>query len=109
MSCFSSIISGGSGLAVVGPPNGSGRPNLGGANRGSIFDSLVQRATQDAQEDDGEGPRQLGENNIRITLYRNGFTVDDGPLRDLESPENKRFLELLNMGRIPPGKLKRQE
>jgi hypothetical protein len=31
-----------------------------------------------------------------------GFTVDDGPLRDLETPENKAFVEQLTQGYAPP-------
>lgn len=30
-----------------------------------------------------------------------GFTVGDGPLRDLESPENKAFVEELMRGFVP--------
>jgi len=37
----------------------------------------------------------------RVTLYRNGFTVDDGPLRDLDSPESRRFLAALAEGYVP--------
>lgn len=37
----------------------------------------------------------------KITLYKNGFTVDDGPLRDLESPENRKFVQALVSGFIP--------
>ena len=38
----------------------------------------------------------------KITLYKNGFTVDDGPFRDAESPENKKFIQSLVAGFIPP-------
>ena len=40
-----------------------------------------------------------------ITMYRNGFTVDDGPLRDLTSPENRSFLASLERGQAPEGNL----
>lgn len=30
-----------------------------------------------------------------ITFWRNGFSVDDGPLRRLDDPENAPFLEVL--------------
>lgn len=36
-----------------------------------------------------------------ITFYKNGFTVDDGELRDPEAPENKAFLEAMDRGEIP--------
>mmetsp|Transcript_3523 Transcript_3523/g.5485 ORF Transcript_3523/g.5485 Transcript_3523/m.5485 type:complete len:193 (+) Transcript_3523:408-986(+) len=34
-------------------------------------------------------------------MYRNGFTVDDGPLRDLTSPESRAFLSSLERGQVP--------
>ncbi len=36
-----------------------------------------------------------------ITFYQNGFTVDDGPLRSVEDPENAAFLEAVNRGQMP--------
>lgn len=85
---------------MVGPPTGGGRPNLGAGNRAGIFDNIVQKA-QDGTADDDESDNP--DNAVTITLYRNGFTVGDGPLREPEAPENKRFLAILAMGRIPPG------
>ena len=32
-----------------------------------------------------------------ITFWRNGFTVDDGPLRHLDDPANASFLEVIVM------------
>jgi hypothetical protein len=34
-------------------------------------------------------------------LLCSGFTVDEGPLRDLESPQNKKFVEELMRGFVP--------
>ncbi|KAG8364565.1 hypothetical protein BUALT_Bualt18G0010600 [Buddleja alternifolia] len=36
-----------------------------------------------------------------ITFWRNGFTVDDGPLRRLDDPENASFLESIGKGECP--------
>jgi UBX domain-containing protein 1 len=36
-----------------------------------------------------------------ITMYRDGFVVDDGPYRRLEDPANAEFLRALAMGRAP--------
>ena len=36
-----------------------------------------------------------------ITFYNNGFTVDDGPLRKADDPENAAFLDAVNRGRMP--------
>jgi len=41
------------------------------------------------------------ENRRKICLYRNGFTVDGGPLRDNTSPESQAFLSALLSGSIP--------
>ena len=32
-----------------------------------------------------------------VTFWRNGFTVDDGPLRHLDDPANASFLEVIIM------------
>ena len=36
-----------------------------------------------------------------ITMYRDGFTVDDGPFRRLDDPANGEFLRALAAGRTP--------
>lgn len=36
-----------------------------------------------------------------LTFYSNGFTVDDGPLRRLDDPENEAFLSDVNRGVVP--------
>lgn len=46
-----------------------------------------------------------GVQTIEITLYRNGFTVNNGPFRDLTAPENQRFLHSLQRGEVPDGTL----
>jgi UBX domain-containing protein 1 len=82
---------GGSGLSVLGPPE----------NR-SVFDSIVQKASSDSQNtDDRSADHQVITK--KITMFKNGFTVDDGPFRDLVSPENKLFLSSLERGDVPVG------
>ncbi|KAL6536861.1 Plant UBX domain-containing protein 4 [Orobanche hederae] len=39
--------------------------------------------------------------NRTITFWRNGFTVDDGPLRRLDDPENASFLESIRNSECP--------
>jgi hypothetical protein len=98
--CFKLIhveSSGGSGLAVEGPPpDRTGR----GAN---VFDNLVDRASNQngAESNDSEVNTKA-----QITLYRNGFVVNDGPLRDPNLEENKAFLASLNRGEVPAGTLR---
>ena len=71
--------------AVLGPPpDRSARlPNAGGP---SVFDSIVGKATNATSphpDDSVPSPAEhaAGSSGHRITLYRNGFTVDNGPLR----------------------------
>lgn len=42
-----------------------------------------------------------GEVRRTITMYRDGFVVDDGPYRRLDDPENAEFLRALATGRTP--------
>ena len=38
---------------------------------------------------------------MKVTLWQNGFQVDDGEFRDYEAPENKKFMADLNEGYVP--------
>ena len=86
-------------MAVYGPPG------EGGGDR-DVFDRLVQAAQNGGPGREGamgampDMPSQnaggSGSGNSRtITLYSNGFQVDDGPLREPNTPENRKFLEEL--------------
>jgi len=35
---------------------------------------------------------------VKVTLWQNGFTLNDGPLRDPSEPANKKFLQALQQG-----------
>jgi UBX domain-containing protein 1 len=72
-----------SGLAVEPTPH----------DRDVVFNA-ADNAT-DAELHGNERPRRT------ITMYRDGFLVDDGPYRRLEDPENADFLRSLAMGRTP--------
>lgn len=79
---------GGSGLAVQ--PN---TDDSAGGSGGDILDSIRGSA---AQADGSEGPVRR-----TITMYRDGFTVDDGPYRPVNDPANSEFLSALARGRTP--------
>lgn len=90
---------GGSGMAVYGPPKDEDDDG-----DGDVFDRLVSRATKDAKDmtadPEGAGAGVNAESR-NITLYSNGFTVDDGPLREPNNPANEKFLAELLQGRVP--------
>lgn len=79
-----------SGLAVE-PTHDEGGGGRGGPNVDSVF-QLAEQAGND--ESSGEVRRT-------ITMFREGFVVDDGPYRRLDDPSNADFLRALAMGRTP--------
>ena len=42
--------------------------------------------------------QQKPETNCTITLFSNGFMVNDSPFRDYNDPENKKFMDDINKG-----------
>ena len=38
---------------------------------------------------------------MEVTLYKNGFTLDKGPFRPYEEPQNKQFMNEMNASRVP--------
>lgn len=48
-------------------------------------------------------PDVVGRRNVtrELTFYANGFTIDDGPLRRFDDPENEAFLADVNRGVVP--------
>lgn len=71
----------------------------------SIF-HIAERAGQDEDNDDDNddamGSGQLPTTTRRtITMYANGFMVDDGPYRRLDDPANADFLTSLARGQTP--------
>ena len=73
-----------SGLAVE--PN----PGFGGGGSGNVSDNILAQASQQSSSD--------GQVTRRITMYRSGFVVDDGPYRRLDDPNNSEFLRDLARG-----------
>lgn len=86
-------------MAVLGPPPSSSA-GRGGAG---LFDNIVQRASNPAEDAGALPPIDSEGNSRRITMYRNGFTVDDGPLRDINAPESRAFIASLENGDVPQG------
>lgn len=40
-------------------------------------------------------------NKIKLTVYKNGFQIDDGKFRDIVDPVNKKFMDEVEKGYIP--------
>lgn len=63
----------------------------------SIFKYLVRGGREHAQEGKGGKPKT----ELKITLYSNGFTIDDGDFRAYDDEKNKQFMKELNEGYVP--------
>ncbi|EGG15996.1 UBX domain-containing protein [Cavenderia fasciculata] len=57
----------------------------------------------EAQQTSKSAPKPKEEvEEIKITFWANGFTLNDGPLRRLDDPANREFLEHIQRGKVPP-------
>jgi len=96
---------GGSGLAVE-PNNDENNGNSGPPSLPSTADSIFNIAEQagaGGSDDEEDASGGGGGESIRrnITMYRNGFVIDDGPYRRLDDPANASFLQSLARGQTP--------
>lgn len=99
---------GGSGLSVIGPTDdddedeeadegeesSSNNDNSSSHVVGDIF-SRAQQADGAPSVADKEVPKRV------ITMYANGFVIDDGPFRSLTDPANEPFLRDVSRGVVP--------
>jgi len=76
-----------SGLAVEG-----GDDNIQG---------ILKKAQENSKGKRDNDSRETPEHTCKITLYRNGFMVDDGPFRNYTDPPNKKFMDELNKNHVP--------
>lgn len=88
---LSKILSGGSGLNVIGPPP----PATSRPTSSSVFGQLQAQARKASADDIS------GENVYTVTKYRNGYTINDGELLDAESVEGMKFFERLHLRQFP--------
>ena len=63
-------------------------------------DAVFGRAEQD-QDDNDDDEATTQQQRRRITMYRDGFVVDDGSFRRLNDPANAEFLRALAQGTTP--------
>lgn len=63
----------------------------------------IQRQQQRQQSAPPPPSASGGERRVAaVTLYANGFTLNDGPLRTVDDPQSKQFLDNLQQGYCPP-------
>lgn len=74
-----------------------GRPE--DRNRGADY---ARRMVEQARAAGGAPSGVPPESMRKITLFKNGFKVDDGEFRDLSNEENRKFVEAINEGFVPP-------
>eukprot|EP00532_Pseudo-nitzschia_australis_P003373 CAMPEP_0168201896 /NCGR_PEP_ID=MMETSP0139_2-20121125/23974_1 /TAXON_ID=44445 /ORGANISM="Pseudo-nitzschia australis, Strain 10249 10 AB" /LENGTH=282 /DNA_ID=CAMNT_0008127529 /DNA_START=101 /DNA_END=949 /DNA_ORIENTATION=+ len=93
---------GGSGLAVepnnANADDGDAPGGTGRGNADSIFNLAEAAGGSAGGEDNHEAEEEIRRT---ITMYRDGFVVDDGPYRRLDDPANKEFLRSLAKGQTP--------
>ena len=70
----------------------------GGQAGSSSFTGSGQSLSGEAVEG---APKPKPPTEHTITFYQDGFTVDDGPLRKPDEPENAAFLAAVNRGQMP--------
>lgn len=90
------------GAEVVDP---SGLPGPGGPSTSS-FGGRGYRLGQTPDDIEEVSPaestmRQPPQVDVTLKMWREGFTVNDGPLRKYSDPENKEFLECIRKGEVP--------
>lgn len=48
-----------------------------------------------------ENPDDKSNNKLKLTAWKNGFQIDDGPFRDYSDSENQKFMDEVEKGYIP--------
>lgn len=73
--------------------------------RGGAFSGVGYRLGQTADDHEQVTPGKTKQDNqprsVRLQLYREGFTVDSGPLRHYTDPNNAEFLSCIRRGEVP--------
>lgn len=91
---------GGSGLAVL-PNNAEEDDDAEGGASDAIFNIAEHAGRSEAANDDDDSNAGGATTRRTITMYRDGFLVDDGPYRRLDDPANAEFLRYLARGQTP--------
>ncbi|XP_045175339.2 NSFL1 cofactor p47-like [Mercenaria mercenaria] len=79
----------------------SPKPGGSKAFKGSGY-RLGDGEGQDSEKISGEPAAQSRkQTDCVLKLWKNGFSVDDGPLRDFKDPANREFLAAISKGEVP--------
>jgi len=54
-----------------------------------------------AKSKDNKNEFEKTDNKIKLTVYKNGFRIDNGEFRDISLPENQKFMKEVEKGYIP--------
>ncbi|WRT68866.1 uncharacterized protein IL334_005847 [Kwoniella shivajii] len=54
------------------------------------------------EDDDDDDDNDENVQTRRLTFWRNGFSIEDGPLLSYDDPQNKSLLQAIESGRAPP-------
>jgi UBX domain-containing protein 1 len=66
------------------------------------IEGVLAKAKENSQKHKDEGTDdKRPDTEVRITVYQNGFVVDDGEFREYDTPVNKEFMSELNKGYVP--------
>ncbi|XP_022127693.1 NSFL1 cofactor p47 [Pieris rapae] len=81
-------------------------PTTTSRGRGGLFAGVGYRLGQTADDHEPVTPANAEQADqtrpVRLRLYREGFIVDDGPLRPFSDPANAEFLSCVRRGEVPP-------
>ena len=67
-------------------------------SNGGDVDKIVSKAKENTSSGSGPGKEGI---QLKISLYENGFVVDEGEFRDYEGDQNKQFIKELSEGYVP--------
>ena len=85
---------------------GSSAPGTSGASRGPTFRGTAFKLGSDETPsapvaDPRAAKKQQEPREFTLKMWQNGFSIDDGELRDYNDPRNRAFLASVMSGRIP--------
>ena len=89
------------GSSSSGAPGSSRGGGGGAAFRGTAFKLGSDETPSESVADPRAARRQAEPREFTLKMWQNGFSIDDGELRDYNDPRNRAFLASVMSGRIP--------